>query len=267
MEKKRLFEDNWNQCSEEAKMAKMQLKNIQANVTQLLAKIEACEELDAWVQSYLTKADDYLDSVKKYVVFGQDDEETVIEPIPVTGDEGGDEGQPEIEPETALPGAEPLMPPIDGYDPDAEATDLTGGGVPGEEPIDLMGEPGEDTGEDTGDDIEGEEIEDIEGEEGEEIEDIEGEEGEEIEPMDNDDIEMPSMADFQVGGGEAVATGDVQMPKPDPEDELSFDDLDFFQTQEFANPEEEEKMDGEFDEVEGEGEEEIEEMPPIKKGK
>jgi hypothetical protein len=129
MKKNRLFEDDWKQCNEEAKMAKMQLKNIQANVTELLDKIESCDELDAWVQSYLTKADDYLDSVKKYVVFGQDEDTTVIEPTEVTGEEPETTGPVPASAPAPVLSNEPLMPPIDGYDPDAEepATDLTPG--------------------------------------------------------------------------------------------------------------------------------------------
>ena len=107
--RKKLFEDDWKSPTDESKMAKMQLKSILANAQELLDKIEAAEELDAWVQSYLTKADDYLESVKKYVVYGQE-EATVLQPIPING-----EG----------PTDEPIMPSIKDFNPMAEpATDL-----------------------------------------------------------------------------------------------------------------------------------------------
>jgi hypothetical protein len=269
MEKNRLFEDAWKQCNEEVKMAKMQLKNIQANVEELLEKIETCEELDAWVQSYLTKADDYLDSVKKYVVFGQDEDEegdeesTILQPSEVEepGDDLGDETG--IKPaNTLLP--EP-MPPISGYDPDAEetpATDLTkdsgneieGPELSGEEDLpgenELSGEedlPGENelSGEE---DLPGEEDlsneDKLSGEEGEEEEEEEdlpgedelsGEEGEEDEieepDLDDSEFEMPSLGDFETEPGEikaGEARGDMPMPKPEEEDQLTFDDVDFF---------------------------------------
>ena len=225
MKKNRLFEDDWKQCNDEAKMAKIQLKSIQSNVEELLAKIESCGEIDAWVQSYLTKADDYLDSVKKYVVFGEEDSE-IIQPIPVE--------EPEVEepaPKTGSPEPEPIMPPIDDYDPDAEPEpmDLTPG-VPGE---DELPEP--------------EEVED-ELPEPEEDELPEPEEGEEW-----DDIEMPSLDNFQIQGGEA-RFGEEPMPRREEEDELSFDDLDFFNSEEFAEPEEEVDLEDDFDEVEDEGE-------------
>lgn len=210
MKKNRLFEEDWKQCNDEAKMAKIQLKSIQSNVEELLDKIESCGEIDAWVQSYLTKADDYLDSVKKYVVFGEEDSE-IIQPIPVE--------EPEVEepaPMTGSPEPEPIMPPIDDYDPDAEP-----------EPMDLTpGVPGED--------------ELPEPEEDELPEPEEGEEG--------DDIEMPSLDNFQIQGGEA-RFGEEPMPRREEEDELSFDDLDFFNSEEFAEPEEEVDLEDDFDEV------------------
>jgi len=253
MKKNRLFEDDWKQCNEEAKMAKMQLKNIQANVADLLDKIESCEELDAWVQSYLTKADDYLDSVKKYVVFGQDEDTTVLEPTEVTP------GAKPAVPPTGVPEVPSPMPPIDGYDPDAEeepAEDLTPEPEVEEEPeMEPEMEPGDEEA------IPDEEIEDIEGEEDmededfpEDVEDMEDEtenmgdeelpdeeeieypeDGEEAieEPeeldLDDDQFKMPSIGNFEIGGGEAISG--MEMPKPDEEDELSMEDIEFFQGQ------------------------------------
>ena len=126
------------------------------------------------------------------------------------------------------------MPPIDDYDPDAEPEpmDLTPG-VPGE---DELPEPEEDEL------PEPEEVED-EPPEPEEDELPEPEEGEEW-----DDIEMPSLDNFQIQGGEACF-GEEPMPRREEEDELSFDDLDFFNSEEFAEPEEEVDLEDDFDEV------------------
>lgn len=252
MEKKRLFEDDWKQPNDESKVAKMQLKNMQANIQELLNKIDSTEELDSWVQSYLTKADDYLDSVKKYVVFGQDEEETtVIEPTPVN------------EPMTNVPGStpapapgKPLMPSLADFDPDAEEPegespmDLIGKGGPEElgepgelpageelpeEPIeepDIEGEEIED--DEMGDEIEGEEIEDEEIEDDEMGDEMEDEGPEEVieEPeeldLDDDQFEMPSIGDFDVEDGEAIPSGMESLPKPQPEDEVTYDDIEFF---------------------------------------
>lgn len=257
MKKTRLFEDDWKQPDDEVKMAKIQLKNIQANVEELLEKIESCEELDSWVQSYLTKADDYLDSVKKYVVFGQDENEesTILQPSEV--EPGGDEQGGLKEPGTSLP--EP-MPPISGYDPDAEetpATDLSkepdsdlpgevalpgegeeGSELPGEE--DLPGDEEELPDEDelTGDEEELPDEVELPGEEDELPNEEEGEdEIEEPEGLDDAEFKMPSMGDFETEPGEPGESGDIKggevrgdmpMPKPEEEDQLTFDDVDFF---------------------------------------
>jgi hypothetical protein len=52
-------------------MAKSQLKSIQSNVSKLMSMIDNEEQLDAWVQSKLTKAEDYLNSVEGYLA-GED---------------------------------------------------------------------------------------------------------------------------------------------------------------------------------------------------
>jgi hypothetical protein len=247
MKRTPVFEDSWKQCNEEAKMAKIQLKNIQANVEQLLSKIESCDELDAWVQSYLTKADDYLDSVKKYVVFGQDDEETIIEPT-LVGDEPEEFEEPDMEePEMDEPKdsmvPEP-MPPLDQFDPEADS-------APG---MNLMGAPDGEVEEPVEDEIEepiGDEvvIEDPE----EEIDDVE------VEDTGDDDLMMPPIGDFEVADGEAIPASDISMPpKKEETDELNFDDIDFFNSSEFVDSDEEEQMAGDFDDMENP--DEIEDM-------
>lgn len=226
MKRNNLFEDSWKQCNEEAKLAKIQLKNIQQNVTELLDKIEACDELDAWVQSYLTKADDYLDSVKKYVVFGQE-ETTVIEPIEIESESPADSSaEPSSTPE--IPKNDIEMPSIDQFDSDVEkiSTDLTP-----EVPSD-----------------EGDDEEDIEDDENNEVEpdDIDNDD---VESEDEDDIEMPSMNDFNLDGEENIPM-DLTSKRKGEEDEITFDDIDYFNTQEFMDPEDDEKVSNDFDKVE-----------------
>lgn len=66
-----LNEDDWMQADDESDMAKSQLKSIQSNVSKLMSMIDDKEQLDAWVQSKLTKAEDYLNSVEGYLA-GED---------------------------------------------------------------------------------------------------------------------------------------------------------------------------------------------------
>ena len=44
-----------------------QLKSIQDNVTKLMSLIGDNDQLDAWVQAKLTKAEDYLDAAAGYL--------------------------------------------------------------------------------------------------------------------------------------------------------------------------------------------------------
>jgi len=60
-------EDDWKQSDDESDMAHSQLKSIQSNASKLMNMIDNNEQLDAWVQSKLTKAQDYLQSVSDYL--------------------------------------------------------------------------------------------------------------------------------------------------------------------------------------------------------
>ena len=60
-------EDDWKQHDDESDMAKSQLSSIHTNTVKLLDMIESNDQLDAWVQSKLTKAQDYLQSVYDYM--------------------------------------------------------------------------------------------------------------------------------------------------------------------------------------------------------
>jgi hypothetical protein len=72
-EKESLNEDDWKQSDDESDMANSQLKSIQSNASKLMNMIDNNEQLDAWVQSKLTKAQDYLQSVSDYLT-GEEDE-------------------------------------------------------------------------------------------------------------------------------------------------------------------------------------------------
>ena len=67
MSKKELQEDDWMQANDESDMADAQLTSIKQNVDLLADLIDDGEQLDAWVQSKLTMAQDYLQSVIDYL--------------------------------------------------------------------------------------------------------------------------------------------------------------------------------------------------------
>jgi len=64
---KNMNEDDWMQSDDEADMAHSQLYNIKRLSTELCDMIDSEEQLDAWVQAKLTKAEDYLQSVYGYL--------------------------------------------------------------------------------------------------------------------------------------------------------------------------------------------------------
>ena len=51
----------------EGEMAKSELRNIIQNAQELMASLDDDTQLEAWVQSKLTKANDYLNSVTQYL--------------------------------------------------------------------------------------------------------------------------------------------------------------------------------------------------------
>lgn len=75
-----IAEDDHLQSDDESSMAKSQLRSIQSNTSRLMDIIGDDEQLDAWVQSKLTKAEDYLDAVAGYL----ESEEGEEEQVPVT---------------------------------------------------------------------------------------------------------------------------------------------------------------------------------------
>lgn len=62
-----LTEDDWMQPDDESDMAHSQLYSIKHLSSELCDIIDDGEQLDAWVQAKLTKAEDYLQSVYNYI--------------------------------------------------------------------------------------------------------------------------------------------------------------------------------------------------------
>ena len=65
--KEDLKEDDWMQADDESDMANSQLRSIHSNASKIENLIGDGDQLDAWVQAKLTKAEDYLDSVAGYL--------------------------------------------------------------------------------------------------------------------------------------------------------------------------------------------------------
>jgi hypothetical protein len=61
-----LNEDDYLQPDDESSMAKAQLRSIQSNASKMMDLLGDDDQLDAWVQAKLTKAEDYLDSAAGY---------------------------------------------------------------------------------------------------------------------------------------------------------------------------------------------------------
>ncbi|QQO91871.1 hypothetical protein immuto35A_191 [Flavobacterium phage vB_FspM_immuto_3-5A] len=64
--KESLNEDDYLQPDDESSMAKAQLRSIQSNASKMIDLLGDDDQLDAWVQAKLTKAEDYLDSAAGY---------------------------------------------------------------------------------------------------------------------------------------------------------------------------------------------------------
>jgi len=78
-----LEEDDWKDANDESSMAKSELYSVAKYAIELMKMIEDGEQLDAWVQSKITKAADYINSVKRYMegekALGADEDSTIAE--------------------------------------------------------------------------------------------------------------------------------------------------------------------------------------------
>jgi len=76
MTKQSLKEDDWKQKDDESDMALSQISSIIELSNDLKSLISDGDQLDAWVQSKLTKSQDYLNSVYNYLR-GEKEQETI----------------------------------------------------------------------------------------------------------------------------------------------------------------------------------------------
>jgi len=67
LRKESIKEDDYLQSDDESDMAMSQLIAINSSVSDLMKLIKPNDQLDAWVQAKLTKAEDYLDSISGYL--------------------------------------------------------------------------------------------------------------------------------------------------------------------------------------------------------
>jgi len=74
LREKIINEDHHRNPGDDSKMAKIQLKSLQDNVAELLDIIQDNTQLDAWVQSLISKAQDDISAVRDYMVYGEDEE-------------------------------------------------------------------------------------------------------------------------------------------------------------------------------------------------
>ena len=70
-----IAEDDHLQSDDESSMAKAQLKSIQSNASKMMDLLGDDDQLDAWVQAKLTKAEDYLDSAAGYTESEKDQDQ------------------------------------------------------------------------------------------------------------------------------------------------------------------------------------------------
>lgn len=72
-------EDDYMQSDDESDMAHSQLLSIKSNTDELMNMIDKDEQLDAWVQAKLTKAQDYLEAVSNYLKGEETNQSTLNE--------------------------------------------------------------------------------------------------------------------------------------------------------------------------------------------
>ena len=73
-----IAEDDHLQPDDESSMAKAQLRSIQSNASKMMNLLGDNDQLDAWVQAKLTKAEDYLDAVVGYTESEKDEEQAPV---------------------------------------------------------------------------------------------------------------------------------------------------------------------------------------------
>jgi hypothetical protein len=79
VKKTKINEDDYMQSDDESDMAYSQLLSIKSNTDELMNMIDKDEQLDAWVQAKLTKAQDYLEAVSNYLKGEETNQSTLNE--------------------------------------------------------------------------------------------------------------------------------------------------------------------------------------------
>lgn len=72
-----LKEDHWKQPDDESSMIKGQLRNIIDNAQSLIDNIGDSTQFDAWVQSHIAKAEDYVQSACNYMKYHDEDDHEI----------------------------------------------------------------------------------------------------------------------------------------------------------------------------------------------
>jgi len=148
-----LKEDHSKECSDEVSMAKIQLKSIMDDAGSILQGLDQCENLDAWIQSKLALAEDYLTTVAKYLKFEEEQPAEELPLVPAT-----DEAPP------ALPD---MSVPLDGAPEEADLAMFS-------QPVEEIDPADELSLGDLEDDEDGEDVEvdviDVDDEDGEDVE-------------------------------------------------------------------------------------------------
>ncbi len=105
-----LKEDHHKECSDEASMVKIQLKSIIDEAGEILQGLDSCEQIDAWVQSKISIAEDYISTVAKYMKY---EEEEAPAELPLVPAEDELIGGPKASDEPlSLPKDDMMMPPM-----------------------------------------------------------------------------------------------------------------------------------------------------------
>ena len=77
-----LKEDHHKECSDEASMVKIQLKSIIDEAGEILQGLDSCEQIDAWVQSKISIAEDYISTVAKYMKYEEEEAPAELPLVP-----------------------------------------------------------------------------------------------------------------------------------------------------------------------------------------
>jgi hypothetical protein len=125
------------QCSDDVAMAKMHVKSIMDDAGEILRALDQCEELDAWIQSNLSLAENYLSDIRKNLQYKEESKPTELPLIPSAEEETPAEFE-------TMPEDDFMMPSISVQEPSMDQEfDMEGPGDMMGPDDDMMG-PGDD---------------------------------------------------------------------------------------------------------------------------